>query len=98
MYAFCIHQRADVISWPLTDLIHAILFYILHLISSSALAANAITAAEKSAIAFGYLCANLYGASVWFSYKVFIVDYRKRYTTVSLVRGVADYTETETLL
>ena len=97
VYALSLHQRADIINWPLTDLIDAMLSCILYLISSSVLAANAITAAEKSAIAFGYLCAILYGASVWFSYKVFIVDYRKRHTTVSHIRGVADHTETETL-
>ena len=97
VFAFGMHVRADIVNWPLMDLIASIIWCLFYIIASSVLASSAKVAAEKSAIAFGFLSAILCGASIWFAYKVFIVEYRKRHSTISHIKGVADHTETETL-
>ena len=97
VFAFNLQQKTDIINWPLTDLINAVVYFVLYVIASSVLAASGKIAAEKSAVAFGFFCVLLFAASSWFAYKVFIIDYRKRHSTVSHIRGVSDDTETEAL-
>lgn len=97
VFALNLLSKSDIINWPLTDLINCIAFFILYIISSSVLAASSSQAAERSAVAFGFMCAILFAASAWFAYKVFIITYRKHNSAISHIKGVADKTETEVL-
>uniref|UniRef100_H2Z447 MARVEL domain-containing protein n=1 Tax=Ciona savignyi TaxID=51511 RepID=H2Z447_CIOSA len=97
VFTFGLHNKLDMIHWPLTELFDSIVSCILYIISSSVLAANSIFTVYQSATAFGFLSAILFAASVWFAYQQYKVDRAKRHPSIAHIEKLDENQENQEL-
>ncbi|XP_061421630.1 CKLF-like MARVEL transmembrane domain-containing protein 7 [Lethenteron reissneri] len=70
IFLFRLHKRITFIHWPLTELIHYVISFILLLIASITVAANAGSIGSLIVgTIFGFLATGAYGFGAWFTYR-----------------------------
>lgn len=90
IFGLALKEKIHFINWVTTDLVNAVIFTVLYLISSSVMAAKTVQSADKAAIAFGFFATVAYGVSSWMAYRAFVIDRHKKRSNVSHIQGVPE--------